>query len=43
VATTRVNPEAWDYALLAAEGDLRRLTVVDATTVIVLNGPAARH
>jgi hypothetical protein len=40
VTVTRVNP---NILMRAADGDARRILVVDATTVIVHNGPAARH
>jgi hypothetical protein len=43
VTITRVNPDILRYALRAADGDARRIHVVDAATVIVHNGPAARH
>ncbi len=37
VVTTWVNRSAWAAALTLADGDRRRLRVVDATTILVVN------
>jgi hypothetical protein len=37
VTVTKVNPLAWVYALALAKNDVKRLKVVDANTVMVVN------
>lgn len=43
VVTITVHPEVWAIALETAEGDTSRIEVVNATTVVVFNSPAARR
>jgi hypothetical protein len=43
VTVLLVDPKVWRHALDMADGDVRRLQIVDETTVVIHNGPAARH
>jgi hypothetical protein len=37
VEVTRVHPDAWALAVELADGDIRRLRVIDARTVLIRN------
>lgn len=37
VTTTQINPLIWEQALAAADGDSRRIDIVDERTLVVRN------